>query len=116
MANIERVNAELKKELFTLINFELNDPRIESTVTISKVDTSKDLKHCKVYIVKSAESDNSTLMQVLQSSASFLRKQLFSKLRIRTVPELKFVLDDSLEHAVRINEILSKLEINKDER
>ncbi|MGI6213281.1 MAG: 30S ribosome-binding factor RbfA [Christensenellales bacterium] len=115
MANIDRVNSQIQKELYTLINYELNDPRITDTLTITKVDTTRDLKYCKVFISKPS-SDDEGVLSALQNSAGFLRKQLFAKLRIRTVPELKFVIDDSLDYAFRINEILSKLDIAKDDK
>ena len=115
MANIDRVNAQIKKELFSLINYNLNDPRIDETITISFVNTTKDLKYCKVYICMSQDADKEGIIKALQSSANFLRKELFSRLRVRTVPELKFFVDESLDYAFHINEILKSLDIKKDE-
>ncbi len=115
MANIDRVNAQIKKELFSLINYNLNDPRIEETITISFVDTSKDLKTCKVYITLPKSADKESTIKVLQNSANFLRKELFAKLRVRSVPELRFVADESLDYAFHINEIIKTLDIKKDE-
>ncbi len=107
---IERVNAELKRELSILISYGIKDPRIDSAaIGVMQVDTTKDLKYAKVYVTISQTEKPKEILGLLQNSANFLRGELFKKLRVRSVPELTFVLDESLEYASRIEQILKDI-------
>lgn len=114
MGRIERVDSEIQKELSTLINNQLKDPRIDANVCILRVETTKDLKHCKVYISSFESKDMKNLMKGLKASSVYLRKQLFDTLKIRAVPELQFIIDEGIEHGFRIAKILEELKEKKD--
>ena len=111
---INRINEEVKKEISAVIR-ELKGPRIADMTSVVKVDVTKDMKWCKIYVsvLGSDEEQNSTLMG-LKSAAGFVRKEIGSRLGLRYTPEVVFILDHSIEHGAHINEILGKIKKNGD--
>ena len=76
---------------------DLKDPRIDLMTSVVKVDTSRDLKYCKIYVsVLGDDEKKADVMQALQAAASFIRRQLAQRLNLRNTPELTFLLDDSM--------------------
>ena len=112
---IDRVNEIIKNELSTLIMREIKDPRIlDAVVGITRVKTTPDLKYCKVYASIYTEKGNpEEVLTVLDNAKGFLRKSIAEVLTTRRVPELVFVLDDSLDNAMHIEELLKKANINE---
>ncbi len=114
--NIDRVNSEIMKELMGLIRNELKDPRVKECkmLSIMRVDTTGDLKYAKVY-VSIMDSNAEDVVKGLNASAGFLRNALFNRLKIRAVPNLIFVLDDSIEYGFKIEKILKEINIKPEE-
>jgi ribosome-binding factor A len=110
-----RLNEQLKREISELIRREVRDPRI-GHVTITGVDVARDLGSARVYVraLGTAEEREST-MEGLSAAAPFLRTELGRVLRVRRVPELRFQPDRSLEHARRIEEVLSEVMPDEDD-
>lgn len=109
---VERINAEIQRELSILFTYGIKDPRLQGVMLgVTGVKTTADLKYAKVYISISGTDDNKAVLKVLQSSAGFIRSELAGKLRIRTMPEFTFIVDDSLEYSARIEKILSDLNL-----
>lgn len=108
---IERVNNELLKELNQIVIHELKDPRLAQIVGITAVETAKDLKTAKVFVSVMDENSTKEVLKVLNGAAAFIRSSLFDRLKIRTVPYLTFVKDNSISHSFKIEQILK--EINK---
>jgi ribosome-binding factor A len=104
-----RLNEQLKRELSQLIRTEVRDPRV-GLVTITGVDTTRDLSVARVHVrTMGAEPVRRSTLEGLTAAAPFLRTALGKTLRIRKVPELRFQEDRSLEHARRIEEVLSEV-------
>lgn len=105
----ERVAALIHQTLADALQTQLKDPRI-GFVTVTCVEMSPDLGHAvvRVSVMGSAE-EKARAMEGLDSAKGFLRSHLGHTLTLRVVPELHFHLDRGLEHATRINEILSHL-------
>ncbi len=105
-----RLGEDIKREL-TAIMRELKDPRIAEFLTIVKVDLSNDLSHCKIY-VSSFEGMEKAQQSVkgLTSASGYIRRELFSRLKMRKSPELKFIADNSIEKSSEINKIIDKLD------
>lgn len=105
-----RIAEEIKKELVMLIRDEVKDPRVDGLVSITDVEVTNDLSFAKVYISKygSAEARQEAL-EGLEGAAKFLRGELSRRLKLRTVPELIFKLDDSLEYGAKIETILNEI-------
>ncbi|MDH5777365.1 MAG: 30S ribosome-binding factor RbfA [Gammaproteobacteria bacterium] len=90
-----RVGEQIQRELAQLIQLEVNDPRL-GMVTVSGVDVSKDLAVAKIFISSLNDDDNvKQTISILTSAAGFLRRELGKRMTTRTVPELRFVYDET---------------------
>jgi ribosome-binding factor A len=106
---LDRVNQLLKEEIAEIIGRELKDPRI-GFVTVTEVETSKDLRHAKVFVsILGSDSDWAQALAVLENAAGFIRGELIRRLRLRVVPYVAFRPDRSMAHAAHITEILETL-------
>lgn len=104
-----RLNEQLKRELSELIRKEVRDPRV-GPVTVTAVDVAADLGSARVYVrVSGTEVERQSTLDGLGHAAPFLRTVLGRVLRIRRVPELRFHIDESLERAQRIEQVLSEV-------
>lgn len=109
MERVERINAELKKQISAIIAEEIKDPRVNGLISIVKVDTAKDLGVCKVYISVMGGNPKETI-KVLSNAAGFVRNCLKSKIDLRTIPTIKFIEDNSISYGIKISEILKDIE------
>lgn len=107
---IERINDEIKKQVAMLVR-ELKDPSLQTVmITVTKANTTQDLKYCKIYVsVMGSEDNKKKSLSALKKAAGFIKKQLAQSVNLRQTPELTFLLDDSLDQAMRIQEILESL-------
>jgi len=115
----ERLNSVIQQEISQLLREQVNDPRLSSLISITKVSTSADLGHTKILI--SAIGDNVDKKEILQgftAASGFLRRQLATRLQLKHMPELSFQFDDSIERAANllrlIDEVASKDAENED--
>jgi len=107
---IERINNLIRRELSELIQHELRDPRLDSFVAVTEVNTSTDLRHAKIYVsCISGKHEEQKILGVLDSASGFLRTELARKIRLRRIPELNFQWDDSIEHGDRILRMIENL-------
>ena len=88
----------------------MGDPRLSGVVTITKVDTTTDLHHAQVYVsVLGDQARKQTVLKGINSATGFIRRELRGRLSLRHVPDLDFVLDESLEDAVHIFKLMDGL-------
>lgn len=107
-----RVNEEVKVELSNIIQREVKDPRIDSLVSVTAVDTTGDLKECKVYIsVMGNEEKRAQTMEGLRSSAGFIRRELARRLNLRNTPNLHFMLDTSIERGIEMSKLIHDVRV-----
>jgi ribosome-binding factor A len=114
---LEKIDSALQQEIAKICNYELNDPRIKSMISILSVKTDNDLFQSvvNVSVYSKNQEDNESTFKALKSSEGYIRKLLSGRLRIRTVPQIIFKLDTSMEYSDKINKILSTLNIKNDE-
>lgn len=106
---IARLNEQLKREISGLLRTQVRDPRV-GLVTVTNVEVAADLGSARVRVrVSGTEAERQESLAGLQAAAPFLRRSLGRMLSIRHVPELRFMEDHSLEHALRIEQILSEV-------
>lgn len=108
----ERLNSEFKKEIHEIISRRIFDPEITEMVSVVKVDVSRDLAQAKVFISvfsKDAEKQRATF-EAVKRNAKRIRYELGGSMRIRTVPELVFILDGSMEYSDKINKLFAEIE------
>lgn len=96
----QRINNEVQRELSSIIR-EVKDPRIHPLCSVMAVDVATDLKTCKVYVsvIGSGEEREATALG-LKSAAGFIRRELAHRLNLRNTPELRFIMDTSIEDAM----------------
>jgi len=104
-ARSQRVAEQLQRELADLLQFEVKDPRV-SMVTITEVEVTGDLAHAKVYF--SAPENPPELSQGLQKAAGYLRSELSKRMLMRTVPQLHFVYDASIERGMKLSRLIDE--------
>ena len=111
---IERVNGLLREEIADLIASHLNDPRLKGVITITRVQTAPDLRNARVYVsVMGNDSIRQETLEGIQSSASYLRRELRNRVSLRYVPFLKFAPDDAMQEADRLMRIIDGLEADE---
>ncbi|MBO4211721.1 MAG: 30S ribosome-binding factor RbfA [Oscillospiraceae bacterium] len=112
---IGRINEEIQRELSELLRT-LKDPRVQKTmVSITRVDTTSDLRYAKIYVSIYDKDQSREVLKGLKSSGGYLRRELASRLRLRYTPELVWTEDHSITYGARILDILSTLDIPRDE-
>lgn len=105
---MRRVDAALKAVLSDAIAKDLHDPRV-GFVTVTGVKTSPDLRHARVYVsVLGDQQVRAASLDGLRSAHGFLQSLLASKLTLRYTPELTFEYDESVDHGMRITELLDE--------
>lgn len=108
-----RINGEVQKALSKLITTEIKDPRISPLTSVVAVEVAPDLKTAKVYIsVLGNEEQRQDTLKGLKSAAPFMRSQLAKTINLRNTPELKFVVDQSIEYGVNMSKLIS--DVTKD--
>ncbi len=105
-----RINDEIKKELSEILRADLKDPRIGVITSVIKVETTNDLKYCKVYIsVLGDEEKKNEVMSVIKGANGFIRSLIARRINLRITPEFRFILDDSLDYSFKIDKILKDI-------
>lgn len=106
----DRVGALIQRELSEIIHRVVKDPRI-AFCTITHVDVSSDLKYVdvNVSVIGDIEDKEDTLAG-LKSASGFIRREISRRLALRYSPELRFSLDDSVDHLLKIDGLLKQIE------
>ncbi len=109
---IAKVAALIRKEMSQLLINGIQDHRVHlGMVTITEVEVSADLQHCKIFVsIYSKENQESIVMQGLQAASGFLRGQLGRKLQLRRAPEIVFYLDRGIKKGTSVLTLLERLE------
>ena len=112
---INRINEEIQKELSSLLRT-VKDPRVQDTmISITRVETTPDLRYTKVYVSFLQEDRAQGAMAGLKSAAGYLRRQLGSNLKLRYAPEIVWSLDDSITYGARMLGLINSLNVKHDE-
>ncbi|MCI8805552.1 MAG: 30S ribosome-binding factor RbfA [Clostridiales bacterium] len=110
-----RINDEIKREVSEIIRSELKDPRIGLITSILKVETTNDLKYCKIYVsILGDDEKKGETIDGLKNASGFIRKQIAARVNLRNTPELKFILDNSLEYGFKISKIIDDINGSSD--
>ncbi len=112
-----RVNGEVQKVLAEIIRGELKDPRINPMTTVMAVEVAPDLKSCKAFIsvLGDAQSQEDTL-KGLNSAMGYIRTQLAKKINLRNTPEIKFIMDQSVEYGINMSKLIDEVNAGIHER
>ena len=112
---INRINEEIQKELSALLRT-VKDPRVQDTmISITRVETTPDLRYTKVYVSFLQEERAKDAMAGLKSAAGYLRRQLGHNLQLRYSPEIVWSEDASITNGARMLKLINSLEVKHDE-
>lgn len=114
---IERVNSLLRKVISEVVMGEMKNPHLPSFISITRVDVTRDLQHAKVYISVIGEPAVKTkALQIMKDSSGFIASMASKKVSLRFFPELIFILDDSVDKQMKIIEMISHIEEERNRR
>ena len=108
-----RINGEVQRELANIIRGGIKDPRISPLTSVVAVEVAPDLKTCKAYIsvLGDGEAQKATLAG-LKSAEGYIRRELAHTVNLRNTPEIRFILDQSIEYGVRMSKMID--DVTKD--
>ena len=112
-----RVNGEVHRVLADIIRSEIKDPRINPMTSVVSVEVAPDLKTCKAWIsvLGNEESQKDTLAG-LRSAEGYIRNQLARKINLRNTPEIRFIIDQSIEYGVSMSKLIDDVNRADDEK
>lgn len=103
----DRIAEMMQRKLAQIIKQEVRDPRLPALITISAVTVTRDLGHAKVYFTV-LNDEAGVAESILNGAASYLRSALARTLTIRTVPQLHFMLDKSIEYGRKLSRLIDE--------
>ena len=106
---IDRISDEVKRALDRIIREEVRDPRVSGTFSITRVETTRDLRFAKVFISVLENEKRDDLIKALKGAAGFLRHALGQALSLRYTPQLQFIADQNIEYGVHNSGILRQV-------
>ena len=102
-----RINGEVQKELSNIIRGGIKDPRIHPLTSVVAVEVAPDLKTCKAWISglgdEKAQADT---LEGLKSAEGYIRRQLAHTVNLRNTPQIRFILDQSIEYGVHMSKLI----------
>lgn len=105
-----RVNTEVQRELSNIIRSGIKDPRVAPWTSVVAAEVAPDLKTCKVYIsVLGDEKAQSDTLEGLKSAVGYIRRELARTLNMRNTPEIRFILDQSIEYGVNMSKKIDEV-------
>ena len=112
-----RINSEVQRELANIIRGEIKDPRIHPLTSVVTAEVAPDLKTCKAYIsvLGDQEAQKKTL-EGLNSAVGYIRRQLARNLNLRNPPEIRFIMDQSIEYGVHMSRLIDENHVEESGR
>lgn len=111
-----RINGEVLKEFSNIIRSEIKDPRINPMTSVVSVEVAPDLKTCKAYIsVLGDEKSQQDTIAGLKSAEGYIRRELARTVNLRNTPEIKFILDQSIEYGINMSKLIDEVTKKDDE-
>ena len=110
-----RINAEVQRELSNILRGGIKDPRGAPMTSVVAVEAAPDLKTCKAYIsVLGDEKAQQDTLKGLQSAEGYIRRELARTINMRNTPEIRFILDQSIEYGVNISRKIDEVTGNSE--
>ena len=112
-----RVNTEVLRELSNILRGGIKDPRIAPWTSVVAVEVAPDLKTCKAYIsVLGDEKAQTDTLAGLKSAEGYIRRELAHRLNMRNTPEIRFILDQSIEYGVNMSKKIADVTKGMDQK
>lgn len=112
---INRITSDIKLCMSELLR-EVKDPRVSKLLSVVKLDVSGDMSYATVYVsaIEGSAATEESVKALNKSAAGFLRRELGMRMKLRKVPEIRFVADNSIENSAHISKIIDSFEKEKD--
>jgi ribosome-binding factor A len=111
---LRRIDDQIRRVVSETILTQVQDPRV-GFVTVTRVQVSREFDTAKVYVsVLGSDEERANTMQGLRSAAPFLQSRIGQAMRLRRVPLLRFLYDDSLDRGMRVDEALREIARGED--
>ncbi len=108
-----RINSEVMKTLAEIIRSEIKDPRIPEFTSVTGVEVAPDLKTCKVFVSMLCDGEKAQEgLKGLKSAEGFMKRELARELNLRNTPELRFILDTSIEYGNHMSKLIEEANKN----
>ena len=105
--NIGRLTEDVKREISVAMT-QLKDKHVsEGIVTVTRVELTNDLSYCKVYVSALGEGKTGEAVKALQKAEGFFKRRINARIKMRKMPEIIFLADDSLDYYEKINDIIA---------
>ena len=105
-----RINMEVQRELSEIIRREIKDPRIHPMTTVVMTEVTPELKYCKAYIsVLGSPEAAEEAVEGLERAVGYIRRELAHRINLRNTPEIRFVLDQSIEHGIHMSKLIEQV-------
>ena len=102
-----RVSEEIKRVISDIVKYDINDPRLPDLLSIVNVEVSNDFAYAKIfYSVLGGQGNEKDIRNALKGATGFIRRELASRIRLRQTPELRFELDQTIEHVIALNKLI----------
>ncbi|MET3616521.1 ribosome-binding factor A [Peptoniphilus olsenii] len=112
---INRISEEVKRTISEIVQNDIKDPRVPTLTSISHVEVTNDLSFAKIYVtVLGDDYDRDEAVEGLNSAKGFIKRELSKRVKLRVMPELIFINDDSIERAFELNKLID--EVNNDNK
>ena len=109
------MNVLLRQEISRVLSTDIKDPRLPELVSVTRVETAADLRHAKVFIsVFGQQAEKQRTLLALRSAAGFIRRGLRRSLALKSVPKMEFILDESMEQAAELMELMKEVSSRPD--
>lgn len=104
------IQSEFKRTISDIIKTEIKDPRVSEMASVTHVDITRDLKFAKVYIsIYDTDKMKKSTIETLTHAEHFIKNEIGSRMRMRRLPQITFLLDTSIEYSSKISEMLKKV-------
>lgn len=109
MERSDRVGDEIRNVLAAILRDEIRDPRLPAIVSVTEVKVTRDLSHANAYIsVYGDDQEKADCQAALKSANGFIRREIVKRVKLRIAPEIHFILDESIEHGIRISKLIDQ--------
>ena len=106
---IDRVNMLVRQEISRILSVEMNDPRLSSLISITEVQTSRDLRNARVYFSVFGDDDTKKKALIaLENAGGYIHRTMKRNLKLKFAPVLSFQLDESIEQGTDMLDLISR--------
>lgn len=114
---IDRLNSLLKEVISEVIHKDIDNPEVAEFISVTRVDISKDLRHAKVYVsIIGDEDTKDKTLKALEKASGFIGVNASKKVVMRFFPSLRFLIDNTVDKVMRIEELLQEIHEEQDSR